>query len=148
MLKTLSPSVPAAFFGIVLGLVGLGSCWREASRIWNAPAVVGESVMAIAAKVLLPYSYPVAATMCIAGGAGQLAFAVYRTSQLWTGGRDPESTTPVLDLPTAGGNFVSAIVAATFDLPDLAPSRTEPLSAVGRNRTGIVLSGSLPPVHN
>ena len=29
MLKT--PSVPAAFFGIVLGLVGLGGCWREAS---------------------------------------------------------------------------------------------------------------------
>jgi tellurite resistance protein len=163
MLNT--PSVPAAFFGIILGLVGLGSCWREASRIWNAPAVVGESVMAIAAAVwvllvllfaakwmwrraeavrevedpvqccfvgllpvstmltslvALPYGHPVAAALGIAGGTGQLAFAVYRTGQLWTGGRDPESTTPVLYLPTAGGNFVSAIVAAAFDLPDLA----------------------------
>jgi tellurite resistance protein len=163
MLKT--PSVPAAFFGIVLGLVGLGGCWREASRIWNAPAVVGESVMAAAAAVwvllvllyaakwmwrraeavrevedpvqccfvgllpvstmltslvALPYSHPVAAALGIAGGAGQLAFAVYRTGQLWTGGRNPESTTPVLYLPTAGGNFVSEIVATAFDLPDLA----------------------------
>jgi tellurite resistance protein len=163
MLKT--PDVPAAFFGIILGLVGLGSCWREASRIWDAPAVVGETVMAIAAAVwvllvilfaakwmwrrgeavrevedhvqccfvgllpvsamlislvALPYSYPVAAALGIAGGAGQLAFAVYRTGQLWTGGRDPESTTPVLYLPTAGGNFVSAIVATAFDLSDFA----------------------------
>jgi tellurite resistance protein len=142
MLKT--PSVPAAFFGIILGLVGLGNCWREASRIWNAPAVVGELVMAIATAVwvllvllfaakwmwrraeavrevedpvqccfvgllpvstmltslvALPYSHPVAAALGIAGGAGQLAFAVYRTGQLWTGGRDPESTTPVLYPP-------------------------------------------------
>jgi tellurite resistance protein len=163
MLKT--PSVPAAFFGIVLGLVGLGGCWREAYRIWNAPPVVGESVMAIAATVwallvllyiakwiwrraeaareiedpvqccfvgllpvstmllslaALPYSYPAAEGLGIAGGAGQLWFAIYRTGQLWTGGRDPETTTPVLYLPTVGGNFVSAIVASAFDLPDLA----------------------------
>jgi len=70
--------------------------------------------------VVLPYSYLVAAALGIAGGAGQLAFAVYRTGQLWTGGRNPETTTPVLYLPTAGGNFVSAIVATAFDLPDLA----------------------------
>lgn len=159
------PSVPAAFFGIVLGLVGLGGCWREASRIWNAPPVVGESVTAIAATVwvllvllyvakwvwrrgeavrevedpiqccfvgllpvstillslaALPYSYPVAAGLGIAGGAGQLWFGIYRTGQLWTGGRDPETTTPVLYLPTVGGNFVSAILASAFDLPDLA----------------------------
>jgi len=38
-------------FDITLGVVGLGGCWREASRIWNAPAVVGGSVMAIAAAV-------------------------------------------------------------------------------------------------
>jgi tellurite resistance protein len=160
-----TPSIPAAFFGIILGLVGLGGCWREAARIWNAPAVVGESIMAIAAAVwallvllyiakwiwhpaeaareverpvqccfvgllpvstmllalaALPYSYPVAAGLGIAGAAGQLGFAIYRTGQLWTGGRDPETTTPVLYLPTVGGNLVSAIVAVAFGLPDLA----------------------------
>jgi tellurite resistance protein len=36
---------------MILGLVGLGSCWREAARIWNAPAIVGESMMAIAAAI-------------------------------------------------------------------------------------------------
>lgn len=29
------PSIPAAFFGVVLGLVGLGNGWRLASRIWE-----------------------------------------------------------------------------------------------------------------
>jgi tellurite resistance protein len=33
----------------------------------------------------LPYGYTVAAALGIAGGAGQLAFAVYRTGQLWAG---------------------------------------------------------------
>jgi tellurite resistance protein len=66
--------------------------------------------------VTLPYRHPVAAALGIAGGAGQLAFAIYRTGQLWTA----ESTTPVLYVPTAGGNFVSAIVATAFDLSDFA----------------------------
>jgi tellurite resistance protein len=157
--------VPAAFFGIILGLVGLGRCWREAAGIWHAPAIVGESVMATAAAVwallvlqyiakwiwrradavrevghpvqccfvgllpvstmllslaALPYSYLVAAGLGVAGGVGQLGFAVYRTGQLWTGGRDPETTTPVLYLPTVAGNFVSAIVAVAFGMSDLA----------------------------
>jgi tellurite resistance protein len=160
-----TPSVPAAFFGFILGLVGLGGCWREAARIWNAPAIVGESLMATAVVVwallfiaymakwiwrrddavreaghpiqccyvgllpvstmllslaVLPYSYLVAAGLGVAGGVGQLGFAVYRTGQLWTGGRDPETTTPVLYLPTVAGNFVSSIVAVALGLSDLA----------------------------
>jgi tellurite resistance protein len=27
-------AVPASFFGIILGLVGLGSCWRVAAKLW------------------------------------------------------------------------------------------------------------------
>lgn len=45
------PFVPAAFFGIVLGLVGLGSAWRAAHQVWHLPAIVGESLMAAAAAV-------------------------------------------------------------------------------------------------
>ena len=27
--------VPASFFGMVLGIVGLGNCWRSASELWG-----------------------------------------------------------------------------------------------------------------
>jgi tellurite resistance protein len=43
--------VPASFFGIVLGLAGLGGAWRLATRVWAAPAVVGEALMLIATIV-------------------------------------------------------------------------------------------------
>jgi tellurite resistance protein len=41
------PIVPASFFGIVLGVIGLGNAWRAAHQLWGLPAVVGEVVMAI-----------------------------------------------------------------------------------------------------
>jgi tellurite resistance protein len=43
------PIVPAAFFGVVLGLAGLGNAWRAARDVWGAAAIVGEALMAIAA---------------------------------------------------------------------------------------------------
>ena len=45
------PIVPAAFFGIVLGLAGLGSAWRAAHQVWQMPAMVGEALMALATMV-------------------------------------------------------------------------------------------------
>lgn len=41
-------SFPASFFGMVLGLVGLGANWRWAAHLWNVPPVIGEAVMAVA----------------------------------------------------------------------------------------------------
>jgi tellurite resistance protein len=43
--------MPASFFGIVLGLAGLGGAWRVAARVWELPAVIGESLMLIAGIV-------------------------------------------------------------------------------------------------
>lgn len=43
-----SLNVPASFFGIIVGLVGLGNCWRAASRLWSVPQPIGEALMAIA----------------------------------------------------------------------------------------------------
>src|SRR5690349_4576522 len=43
--------VPASWFGIVLGLAGLGSAWRAAHRVWELPAVWGELLIAMAAAV-------------------------------------------------------------------------------------------------
>jgi tellurite resistance protein len=43
--------VPASFFGVVLGLVGLGNCWRTAARLYGAPGWIGETIMLIATAV-------------------------------------------------------------------------------------------------
>ena len=157
--------VPASFFGIVLGLVGLGASWRIAARVWGLPSQIGEAIMLIAfiawaallllycakwlwrraealvefehpiqccfiglipvstmliALAVLPYGRPFAAAIGGIGAAGQLAFAVYRTGTLWTGGRDPATTTPILYLPTVAGNFVTANLASALGYGDVA----------------------------
>ena len=43
------PVVPAAFFGMVLGLAGLGGSWRAAHLAWGLPAAIGEAIMLLAA---------------------------------------------------------------------------------------------------
>lgn len=43
--------VPASFFSMVLGLAGLGTDWRAATRLWGLPAWVGEAVMGVAVAV-------------------------------------------------------------------------------------------------
>lgn len=48
----------------------------------------------------------------------QLIFGVYHTGQLWQGGRDPRTTTPVLYLPTVAGGFVSTITLSACGRPD------------------------------
>ncbi|MEI9984063.1 MAG: hypothetical protein WDN69_13160 [Aliidongia sp.] len=48
---TALPKVPASFFGMVLGLGGLGFTWRSAHQIWPVPESVGEALMAVAAAV-------------------------------------------------------------------------------------------------
>lgn len=148
------PIVPASFFGLVLGLVGLGNSWRAAHAIWGLPSAVGEGLMLaggivwailvvlfagkwllardlakdeaahpvqccfiglagvatmLVAMALEPYARVVALAVFAAGATFTLAFAVWRTGDLWQGGgRDPAHTTPVLYLPTVAGSFVTA----------------------------------------
>lgn len=45
------PLIPASFFGIVLGLVGLGSAWRAAVSLWTLPAAIAETMMVFGASV-------------------------------------------------------------------------------------------------
>ena len=45
------PVVPASFFGIVLGLAGLGGSWRAAHQVWGLPAWTGEALMLAGALV-------------------------------------------------------------------------------------------------
>jgi len=44
-------AIPTSFFGMVLGLVGLGNAWRVAVKLWNLPAWTGEGVMLLALTV-------------------------------------------------------------------------------------------------
>ena len=45
------PVIPASYFGVVLGVAGLGSAWRTAHRVWGIPATVGEALMVLAALI-------------------------------------------------------------------------------------------------
>ena len=53
------PVVPASYFGMVIGLAGLGTAWRWAHQVWDLPAVVGEAIMwlSIAVWVALTILY-------------------------------------------------------------------------------------------
>jgi tellurite resistance protein len=50
-MKVSSIAVPASFFGMVLGLVGLGDCWRVAAKAWGYLHAIDEAVMAVAFAV-------------------------------------------------------------------------------------------------
>ncbi len=44
-------TIPASYFGIVLGLAGLGGAWRAAHQLWGLPALIGEALMAVGSLV-------------------------------------------------------------------------------------------------
>lgn len=43
--------IPASYFGVVLGIAGLGQAWRSAAQLWHLPSVVGEALLALAALI-------------------------------------------------------------------------------------------------
>jgi tellurite resistance protein len=45
--------VPASFFGIVLGVVGLGNTWRAAAKLWHLPPLVGEVLLGLGVLIWL-----------------------------------------------------------------------------------------------
>jgi tellurite resistance protein len=53
ILKVSRIAVPASFFGMILGLAGLGSCWRVAAKLWYLPTWIGEAVMLLAVTIWL-----------------------------------------------------------------------------------------------
>jgi tellurite resistance protein len=74
-------------------------------------APISTMLMAIA---VLPYSRPIAIAFFVVGAAGTLLFGVWRHGALWRGGRNVNTTTPVIYLPTVAGNFVTATVASAL----------------------------------
>jgi tellurite resistance protein len=78
-------------------------------------------VVALLASIgLAPYGPKLAFALFLLGSVWTLVFALYRTGCLWMGGRKPESTTPVLYLPTVAGSFVFASAATSMGHPDWA----------------------------
>ncbi|HEY9214212.1 MAG TPA: dicarboxylate transporter/tellurite-resistance protein TehA, partial [Ancylobacter sp.] len=53
MPKMSLPIAPVSFFGMVLGLIGLGGGWRAAHAVYGAPAYIGEAIMLAGALVWL-----------------------------------------------------------------------------------------------
>lgn len=49
--KMKTATIPASFFGSVLGLAGLGQAWRVAAHLWALPPQFGEGLLLIAALV-------------------------------------------------------------------------------------------------
>lgn len=156
------PVVPASFFGIVLGISGLATGWRLATKLWSFPSAIGECVFALAVVVWIvvslsyvlkwifhanearaeldhpvqccfvglagvstllvavaavPYSVPGAWTLFAIGFVAQLGFALFRTGDLWKGGRELTQTTPILYLPLVAGNFVCTIALGALGQP-------------------------------
>jgi tellurite resistance protein len=52
----LLPRIPASFFGIVIGTVGLAADWRLAHRTWGFPAAIGESLFVVGGLIWLVVS--------------------------------------------------------------------------------------------
>jgi tellurite resistance protein len=44
-------NMPASYFGIVLGLTGLGNAWRAASTVWRLPGAIAEAIYSVAGVV-------------------------------------------------------------------------------------------------
>lgn len=47
----IAASTPAAYFGMVLGLAGLGNGWRVATKLWGCSPSISESILTLAALV-------------------------------------------------------------------------------------------------
>ena len=43
--------LPAGYFGMVLGIIGMGFAWRYASTIWPVPAAIGEGLVILAVTI-------------------------------------------------------------------------------------------------
>jgi tellurite resistance protein len=45
--------IPASLFGMLLGLIGLGIAWREASALWAIPGWFAEAILGVASLIWL-----------------------------------------------------------------------------------------------
>ena len=75
-------------------------------------------VGSLASIGLAPLAPTLSFALFVIGAAWTLLFALYRTGELWQGGRSPEATTPILYLPTVAGSLVTASAATAHGHAD------------------------------
>src|SRR5262249_58402057 len=80
----------------------------------------------LCALALLPYLPGLAFVLFLAGGAGTLAFALYRTGLLWQGHREPVPPPALLYPPPLACRLPTALVAPHFRPQSLGPPRFRP----------------------
>jgi tellurite resistance protein TehA-like permease len=102
------PIVPAAFFGIVLGLAGLGSAWRAAHQVWHLPAMVGETLMALLLLRLLPWIMEQPFSVSYCGFTFAIAFALAPIRM--AGHRDADAIALLAPYLFAGANIVVGLI--------------------------------------
>jgi tellurite resistance protein TehA-like permease len=52
-------SCPVAAFSSVMGICGLGLCWRAAAQVLSAPHAIGEGLIALAAALFVVLGHDV-----------------------------------------------------------------------------------------
>lgn len=50
-------NIPAGYFGMVLGIIGMGFAWRYASTIWPVSPFIGEGLVAVATLIWLSLAF-------------------------------------------------------------------------------------------
>lgn len=114
----------AVWFWFVLAYVYKWIAYRKQAQEELCHPILGCFVSLIPITTMLigmaahPYVALLAKTLIAVGIIGQLAFAAYRSANLWKGIHPQEATTPVLYLPTVATNFVSATALGVLGYPD------------------------------
>lgn len=44
-------NLPAGYFGMVLGIIGMGFAWRYASTIWPVSSIIGDALVVLATTI-------------------------------------------------------------------------------------------------
>ncbi|HDK6044021.1 TPA: TDT family transporter [Klebsiella pneumoniae] len=119
MNKTQTPrqvlNLPAGYFGMVLGTIGMGFAWRYASTLWPVSRSIGDGLVTLAMAMWVLLS------MAFISRAIRFPASVLREM------RHPVSssfvslfpaTTPGLYLPTVANNFISAMACGALGFSD------------------------------
>lgn len=82
-------------------------------------AALGPVSSMLAAMALQTYARPFALGLFGVAVVAQLALGVFLHGRLWQGGRQPETITPAIYLPTVAPSFVAGTAAAGFGMHQL-----------------------------